>query len=181
VRAVTLVDQRVSETFMEINPIGWQRILSSDIKLYRRTDPAPRAYWIDAAPLSPDQIYAASTAVDGQIDIRSYQAERIEISVNNPEVNERYLMLADAWYPGWTATIDGIEVPIYRANIMFRAVQVPPGEHNVIFTFRPTHWNAALWIGGVTWVLAALVIVLGTFLAQPRRPSSTSVSDPARG
>src|SRR6185436_4043072 len=39
---------------------------------------------------------------------------------------DSYLVLSDAWYPGWVATVDDAEVPIERANILFRAVRVPP-------------------------------------------------------
>ena len=48
-------------------------------------------------------------------------------------------MLNDVWHPWWTATLNGRDVPILRANVLFRAVQVPPGRHVVRFTFRPLY------------------------------------------
>lgn len=67
-----------------------------------------------------------------------------------------YLVLADAYYPGWTATVDGVAVPIHRANYAFRAVYVPAGEHIVRFEFVPHLW----WLGaGVSLgTLAALML-----------------------
>ncbi|MGW8250836.1 MAG: hypothetical protein ACWGO1_09360, partial [Anaerolineales bacterium] len=44
-----------------------------------------------------------------------------------------WLLLSDTWYPGWTASVDGVDVPIYRANYLFRAVSLPAGEHQVRF------------------------------------------------
>ena len=38
------------------------------------------------------------------------------------------LVLNDVWHPWWRATIDGIATEIFRANVIFRAVQVPPGN-----------------------------------------------------
>jgi len=46
-------------------------------------------------------------------------------------------VLNDVWHPWWRATIDGNATEIFRANAIFRAVQVPPGKSTVRFTFAP--------------------------------------------
>ncbi|MFN8534929.1 MAG: YfhO family protein [Dehalococcoidia bacterium] len=65
----------------------------------------------------------------------------IRLAISTPE--EQYLVLADSYYPGWTATIDGIPASIYRANYLMRAVAVPPGQHILEFRFEP----ASFWTG----------------------------------
>ncbi len=40
---------------------------------------------------------------------------------------------------GGARAIDGVEADILRANVIFRAVQVPPGKFTVRFTFEPLH------------------------------------------
>ncbi len=47
------------------------------------------------------------------------------------------LILHDAWHPWWRAERDGMPVPVLRAQLLFRAVALPPGRHGVRFTFRP--------------------------------------------
>lgn len=47
------------------------------------------------------------------------------------------LVLRDIYYPGWIAELDGEEVPILRADVLFRAIEVPPGRHKVVFRFAP--------------------------------------------
>ena len=47
------------------------------------------------------------------------------------------MVLNDVWHPWWFAEIDGKAAPIERANVLFRAVRVPPGQHEVRFEFRP--------------------------------------------
>ena len=47
------------------------------------------------------------------------------------------VVLNEVWHPWWRATIDGTETEIFRANAIFRAVQVRPGKFTVRFTFAP--------------------------------------------
>jgi hypothetical protein len=47
------------------------------------------------------------------------------------------LVLNDVWHPWWRAKIDGVAGDILKANVIFRAVVVPPGKHMVRFTFHP--------------------------------------------
>ncbi len=47
------------------------------------------------------------------------------------------LYLSDTYYPGWKAFVDAIPVKIYRANYIFRAIEVPAGVHEVIFRYEP--------------------------------------------
>ncbi len=71
----------------------------------------------------------------GTASIISYANTRIEIEADSTEGG--HVVLNDVWHPWWTAEIDGRRVPIVRANVLFRAVAVPPGRHRVTFTFRP--------------------------------------------
>ena len=64
-----------------------------------------------------------------------------------------YLVLSDAWSPGWTASVDGASVGILRANTAFRAVPVPAGKHNVQFRFWPPGLSAGLTISLLTATL----------------------------
>ena len=48
-----------------------------------------------------------------------------------------WVVLNDVWQPWWRAEIDGAPVPLLRANVLFRAAEVPAGRHEVRFVFRP--------------------------------------------
>ncbi len=48
-----------------------------------------------------------------------------------------WLILNDVWHPWWFAALDGEEAPLLRANVLFRAVAVPVGRHEVRFVFEP--------------------------------------------
>jgi uncharacterized membrane protein YfhO len=69
-------------------------------------------------------------------------------------------LLTDAYYPGWTASIDGASAPILRADIMFRALSLPPGRHAIEFRYAPASVRIGLWISGLTWVALLLAVLL---------------------
>jgi hypothetical protein len=82
----------------------------------------------------------------------------LEVSADAPAL----LVLTDSYYPGWKAYIDGVETTIWRANSLFRAVEVPAGEHSVIFRYRP----ASLWWGSVVSVSTLLIVIVGVVVER---------------
>ena len=67
------------------------------------------------------------------------------------------LCLSEMYYPlGWTATVDGKETPIVRANSLLMALKVPPGKHEVQLNFEPEGWGmskAMSQAGSMLWLL----------------------------
>jgi uncharacterized membrane protein YfhO len=88
------------------------------------------------------------------VHITHYAPERVEITVVASAPG--YLVLADAWYPGWEAAVDGDATEVYRANLLFRAIAMGEGHHQVVFTFRP----ASLRVGASV-SLVGLAVVAG--------------------
>ncbi len=93
------------------------------------------------------------------VRVRRYAPEHVEIALQAEAPG--YLVLTDAWYPGWVATVDGAPVPVQRADLYFRAVAVEAGDHHVEFDFRPLSLRvgAGLSLAGLL-VLAASVALL---------------------
>lgn len=60
-----------------------------------------------------------------------------EVLVHASGTTPGYVVLNDVWHPWWYAEVDGEPAPLLRANVLFRAVAVPAGEHEVRFAFRP--------------------------------------------
>ncbi|HEY9715207.1 MAG TPA: hypothetical protein V6C72_17180, partial [Chroococcales cyanobacterium] len=63
-------------------------------------------------------------------------------------------VLADQYYPGWQATVDGEVAPVLKANAFMRAVAVPAGDHTIAFTFKPRSLSIAGMLAfiGVVWI-----------------------------
>jgi hypothetical protein len=71
-----------------------------------------------------------------------------------------YLVIAQTWYPGWTATVNGKSAPLYRANLAFQAVIVPPGQSDVTLSYHLNRWRLSV---GCT--APGLLAVLGLVLS----------------
>lgn len=67
--------------------------------------------------------------------LRTYQNTIVEVEVETPAAG--FVVLNDNWHPWWFGTVDGKPADIYRANVLFRAIQVPAGKHLVRFEFKP--------------------------------------------
>ncbi len=80
--------------------------------------------------------------------------------------SEGILVLADSYYPGWKAFVDGKEEIIRRANLFFRAVPLPAGNHTVEFRYEPRSFTIGLAVSSVALVGLAM---LTTFLASTHK------------
>ncbi len=67
--------------------------------------------------------------------VAKYHNTEVEISVDTQQPG--FVILNDVWHPWWRATLNGAPAPILKANVLFRAVQVPAGKHVLRFSFAP--------------------------------------------
>lgn len=81
-----------------------------------------------------------------------------EIIVKTSSVVPKLLYVADNYYPGWKATVDGNETEILRANYTFRAVPLTPGEHVVRMEYDPWSFKAGLGISVASIGIIVLAI-----------------------
>jgi len=109
------------------------------------------------APASPGFSTEPLAVVPDQVGAERWRAH---VSLSQPG----YLLQREAWYPGWRARVDGAETPVVRADLLFRAVALGPGEHDVeIFFDSPTFFRGTLLTGGGL----VLVILLLTWRWLP--------------
>ncbi|HLU64670.1 MAG TPA: YfhO family protein, partial [Kofleriaceae bacterium] len=75
-----------------------------------------------------------------------------------------YAVLLDRVAPGWTAELDGRPARIERADLLARAVAVPPGDHEIRFRYR----TPGLRLGGLVSLLAWLNLALAAIVIARR-------------
>ncbi|HCV44035.1 MAG TPA: hypothetical protein DGH68_11170, partial [Bacteroidetes bacterium] len=97
--------------------------------------------------------------LNAKVVIEQYRTNEVIIRVQTER--EGLLVLSDTYYPGWTASIDGSEKEILRANVCQRAVEVPAGEHEVKFVFDSFPAKAGFGISITALLVAGVVLVVG--------------------
>ncbi len=180
--AVTFTYSGKKGIFLQAQPPDFERVLSSTIKVYRVPSRGSRAYLASQVSILPDSLQGreealrvidagdtdvihgdadlAALAVDqpGQVTIVEYDDTRVVLQVESSA--PAYLILRDAFYPGWTASVNGESTPILRANVIFRALQAPAGQSRVVFAFEPHLWRVALAGGIILWAAALLLLLM---------------------
>ena len=92
------------------------------------------------------------------VELNEDTALRIRIASDS----NGFLVMSDAYSPGWKATLDGKSIPIYPVFTCLRGVPIPEGESVLELHYAPAplFWGAALTILALA-SLAALLIVAG--------------------
>ena len=115
------------------------------------------------------------SALPGTAEVGGSPTERVEAKRDLPQeiVIEvaadaaGWVVLTDAWYPGWEATVDGRSVPVEVAYHAFRAVQVEAGPHTIVMRFRPDVWAWASLVSFLSLLATGVGLVI--LLVVPRR------------
>ncbi len=100
----------------------------------------------------------------GTVTITHYDFEAVslEARLTSPSV----VVLNDAWYPGWTALVDGAPQPIVRANGLVRGVLLPAGTHHIEFEYH----DPAAALGGRITGLSVVLLLLGVLTERRELP-----------
>ena len=96
----------------------------------------------------------AVEGVPAPVEILRYSANSVALSVLAP--SDGYVVLCDAYYPKWRASVNGERVNVLRANCTVRAVPVTGGENSVEFVYDASSFRRA---GRVS--LATLIACIG--------------------
>jgi uncharacterized membrane protein YfhO len=160
---------------------------SEDTAVYANQDASPRAFITHNVKRVPDdeafrqlrspqpnaEIYVAEgpefetdigQGVNERADIVLYEPERVVIDTRLD--GEGYLVLTDAWDPGWTVMVDGAPAALTRADVIFRAVLLPEGSHRVEFLYRPRAFYVGLILSGVGVALLAIALLASILLRR---------------
>lgn len=95
--------------------------------------------------------------VNGTAHIVSETPLALEIAVESP--TDAMLVVADTYYPDWTATVNDQPVPIYRANAAFRTVPITAGRHTIRMAYQPPSVVIGAAISAAALAIYALMFV----------------------
>ena len=172
----------------------YELVYDKEVRVYRDTTVLPRVFLVEGYRVIPDMDTALRTfrsagfdpreqvivdrspgvQSDGEVSeaasikVVDYEATAVTVAVASPKAG--ILVLSDTFYPGWAASLDGVSVPLLRADGVLRAVGFEPGNHIVRFMFRPT----SVYVGAaITLATLGVVLVLVACLSVLERRGST--------
>lgn len=115
----------------------------------------------DELPALPGGALAPESA----IRLVQYEPTHLALETNAPTAT--VAVISELFYPGWTATVDGVAQPVYLTNFLLRGVAVPAGRHRIEMQYRaPAARNGAL----ISLCTLLLIILLSVYA---RRASIT--------
>lgn len=154
--------------------------------VYLHTRSLNRAWFVDTVVTEPSKtaIYARMNSADWRpnelamlgepappgvgrqdsswVKVTKYGAHEITLQAYTSDT--ALLVLSEIYYPaGWSATIDGAGTKIHRTNAVLRSVAVPPGDHEVRFTFDPESFRLGSTATTAGWIVTLLAIGAGAW------------------
>ncbi|MBN1936430.1 MAG: hypothetical protein JW934_17320 [Anaerolineae bacterium] len=182
-----LMNGRYIAADFPIDAPGWTlETQFAPVYLYRNEQAMPRAFTVARAETVPswpeaqarlaagfDPTQAALVESDRPLDGRpGYREAEIATFLPNRIVVEAQvdvpslLVLAEVWYPGWQARIDGVRQPIYRTYGLMRGIYLDQGAHRVELIYSPT----SLWIGLAVSVVSILGLIAASAIKRTNPP-----------
>ena len=101
------------------------------------------------------------------VTIKTYEPNELSYEVNSGKGG--VVVFSEIYYPGWTATVDGQPAELGRVNYILRALNVKPGKHDVVLTFKPKSVNTTETIAYVSYVILILVVLGAAYMEWKRR------------
>jgi hypothetical protein len=162
----------------DLTPLGrYDALLVDPVRVFQVPQALPRAYVVGTARVAPDREAlarlvdpafeparevviasgpeaSAGAAFSGSCRIEELAGDRARLTAELSEPG--YVVLVDAFDPGWRARVDGDPEPVLRANVAFRAVRVPAGRHTIEYRY----WPDTLW-PALCMTSLALLVALG--------------------
>ena len=102
-----------------------------------------------------------------RVTLEKYQPNQLTYNVESDKSG--VVVFSEIYYPGWTATVDDVEVPLGRVNYVLRALQVKPGKHRVVLSFFPRSVTTTETIAYCSYGVLAAVLLLGLFYSRKKK------------
>lgn len=126
---------------------------------------------VEAQPSSIEGVLRGPQgASPGGTEVKEYWPGHIKINVDARRT--ALLVVAESFYPGWQATIDGKPAQILRANYLSQGVVVPVGAHTIELNFTPEPfvYGGIISLGGL---LGIMLLLAGPWLRRKAMHSSS--------
>lgn len=176
-RYVIVPDQQTNQPALQVNPaalghawfvkgIRYEKDAGDVMKAMNQFSPADTAIieeqYKPAITFAPVYDSTASiTQVINDNDIIRYRS--------NSNTNQLAIFSEIFYDRGWTATIDGKEAPIVKANYVLRGLAIPAGNHEIVFEFKPASYYNSAKIAVITSAPIWILLILAAFFSLRKK------------
>lgn len=113
------------------------------------TEGDPQVLYVEASVSEP--AVACRQGDSPQVQWREQSDLRYVAEINSACMG--WLYVADAYYPGWQARVDGQKVDLYPAQVLGKAVRFPAGNSVVEIEYRPLSFYISAVLSGFAWLV----------------------------
>ena len=114
-------------------------------------------------------VLKASAVQDSTASVKltKYISDRLEYDVYSTKGG--VIVFSEVYYPGWTATVDGQEAELGRADYLLRALNVAPGRHKIVLTFHPKSVATTETIAYIAYAAIVIALLVAAYLGYRRK------------
>ena len=200
-----IVAPRFADAVEAIEPPLRPVEVSGELSVWENPNRVPRAFYVPQVEVVADAEALLERLAEGNDDLRRValveelpasrqlgdgsqpHAATVRFTRDNPEdvvlevdaPRRGFLVLADQYFPGWFATVNGQPVPIQRANYAFRLVEVPAGRSIIAFRYSPRSLWAGACVSAISAITAAVLLRRSSRSRSPKTQPPKSRRRPA--
>lgn len=93
----------------------------------------------------------------GSVVLAAYSSNNVKAITDTQ--GKTVMVVANTYYPGWHAYIDGKSSSLIRVNWTMIGVPLPAGKHEVNLLYEPTSFRIGLWISALSAFLFAGMVI----------------------
>jgi hypothetical protein len=159
------------------NPVAWlvpammkardEEVLSTILD--PRFDVRRIALFDTAAAVAGQAVNRLPEPLSIRVSATSYEPGRISLALDAPAPAGSALVVAENYYPGWSATVDGRPARLGRADYALIGIELPTGGRNVVLAFDSAPYHTGKTVTLVALAVAAVWWLLRAFTERKRR------------
>jgi len=149
-------------SFWDLPGNKFKNVFRSSVNIFENPMAYPKAYFITSL-LATDP-WRSNEAKRHPVEVVDYRPNKVLLWLNSDQAG--WVVLTDTYDKGWTATLNGREITLWRVNEVQRAVRVGSGPSLIKFQYWPPYL-------GTTAIISLLTLISIFFINHSQKQKRT--------
>ena len=115
------------------------------------------------------EVLGEAVPQDDMAIVKLAKYEPNELTYDISSTKGGIVVFSEIYYPGWTATVDGQPAEVGRVDYVLRALNVKPGKHKVVLTFKPKSIRETETVAYIAFALLVVAIIAGIWFEERKK------------